>query len=137
VGIPLVKRRWVFFRAARNSGGFVTSDHPVNLLWSDSVDRGPLNSPGFGLRNTVVTFPLTTKLAIAGAFEFENDAREISEEMVAGFNGVTIISATRHIYARDLSFRYQLRESEPPRKAPRLVDDRDFGSNITIDDEDD
>jgi hypothetical protein len=125
----LFNRRWMFLRAPKNSGGFVTCDHPVNLMWSDSVDRrGPFNSPGFGLRNTLVLFPLSARLAIAGAFELNNDAMEVAEENIAELNGAMIVSAVRHVYARDLNFRYQLREAESSRKASRLVDDPHFRS---------
>jgi hypothetical protein len=36
----LFNRGWMFLKAPASSGGFVTCDHPVNLMWSDTEDRG-------------------------------------------------------------------------------------------------
>src|SRR5262249_39989389 len=33
-------RKWVLIRAPQGKTGFVTSDHPVCLMWSDPAERG-------------------------------------------------------------------------------------------------
>src|SRR3954464_9368640 len=59
-------RRWTVLHAPPTSRGFVTSDHPVCLLWSRPT---PYGSPGHGLKGTEVVFPLSPKLALIGVFE--------------------------------------------------------------------
>lgn len=47
----LGKRKWQILVANEASGGFVTTDVPVCITWSDSQDHGIL-SPGFGVLRT-------------------------------------------------------------------------------------
>ena len=122
----LFKRGWMFMRAPTDSGGFVTSDDPVNLMWSDPDERGKVHGPGFGLPGTQIIFPISTKLAVAGAFELKSETREVSEDMVAGFNGGIATMAIRQMYARDLHFRYKVEAKGEARKASRLIDDPHF-----------
>lgn len=62
----LLGRKWVLLIAPSNSGGFVTTDHPVVLQWTDTKDRGAFYPPGFGLRGTEVVFPLSHDLGPDG-----------------------------------------------------------------------
>ncbi len=43
----LARRKWLFLKASKDSGGFATSDHPCCLMWSDEAPRPPFDSPGF------------------------------------------------------------------------------------------
>lgn len=122
----LFRRKWVFLRASASSGGFVTSDHPVNLVWSDPIRAGQFYSPGFGLKGTEVLFPLSSRLAMIGAFDVENATINASDEMVAHFNGAAISMAARQVYARDHNFQYKRSPTEQSRKASRLIDDPQF-----------
>src|SRR5262249_28908623 len=123
----LLKRNWMLLKAPRRSGGFVTSDHPVVLMWSDLKMRGGFYAPGFGCTGTEVLFPICTRLAVVGAFELKNGpAVEVNESAVASFNGAQIAYAERQVYARDRNFTYVLQSDEPPRKASRLIHDRGF-----------
>lgn len=45
--MPL-KRKWVVLKPPRESSGFVTSDHPVCLMFSDPARRGKFYGPGHG-----------------------------------------------------------------------------------------
>ena len=122
----LFKRNWIFLKAAPNSAGFITSDHPVVLVWSDPARTGRSYPPGFGLPGTEVMFPLSTRLAMIGAFEIRNGTMEASEEMVAHLNGAVVATATRQVYARDHNFQYKRSPAEQARKASRLIDDPQF-----------
>jgi hypothetical protein len=117
----LFKRKWAVLKCQDNSGGFVTSDHPVCLTWSDPNKRGPV---GHGTRGTEIVFPICSRLAMVGAFEIEDNEIDASEEMVAAVNGTVIQFSDRHVYARDHNFRYTLRWGEMPSKASKLVADR-------------
>ena len=124
--LPLIFRRgWVLLKAPKDSGGFVTSDHPVCLT---TVGGAPsiAHRPGYGLRSTEVLFPLSPKLALVGAFETSDGEAEIEEDMVAIFNGTVATFAERQVYARDYHFHYAFREGEPYRKASKLVSDPKF-----------
>ena len=122
----LLDRNWLMVRAPKNSGGFITSDHPVVLTWSEPDMRGGFYSPGFGLTGTSVLFPVCTRLAVIGAFEHEEAVIDVPDSAVAGFNGAQVAYAERQVYARDYNFRYSMQPSEMPRKASRLIDDKRF-----------
>ena len=123
--LPLIFRRgWVLVKAPEDSGGFVTSDHPFCLTWSEPGMRGP---PGLGRKNTEIIFPLSPRLAVVGAFELQDGGEhDASADLVAAMNGTIIAFAERQVYARDRSFTYCFEEGEAARKASRLIDDRRF-----------
>lgn len=114
--LPLLgARKWQLLRAPPNAGGFVTSDHPVVLLWSDAKDRGPFHSPGFGLRGTEVIFPVSSDLAMVGTFEGQDDVVDVAPGIVAFVNGIIIAYSERQVYARGDHFWYvQDPVAEPP-----------------------
>jgi hypothetical protein len=121
----LLKRKWVLVRAPKGSGGFITSDHPVVLTWSDATMHGGLYGPGFGLTGTEVYFPVSTRLAAVGAFELQEGTIDVPSHAVASLNGAQIAYASRQVYARDHNFIYAL-DKGGPRKASKLIDDRRF-----------
>jgi hypothetical protein len=121
-------RRWWFIRASQSSGGFVTSDHPATLIWSDPAVRGG-PSPGLGMRRTQLIFPLSNRLALIGAFEIEEKAGEAPEELVEQINGTTILNTTRQVYARDTNFRYRISQQQGSRKASKLIAEHYFRIN--------
>jgi hypothetical protein len=47
--LPLIfERGWRLLRAPASSAGFITSDHPFALFWSDPKMRGSFFRPGWG-----------------------------------------------------------------------------------------
>jgi hypothetical protein len=122
--LPLLfERRWVIIRASPECAGFITSHHPVCLIWSEPRGRIPI---GLGLRGTEVVFPISPRLAVLGAYEIEEGDADATPLLVAEMNGTIALFAERHVYARDMNFAYSLDEKEGPRKAKALVDDRRF-----------
>jgi hypothetical protein len=120
-----LRRNWMLLKASDGSGGFITSDHSVVLMWSDPKMRGGFYGPGFGLPSTQV--PVAARLAVVGAFELKpGTVIEIGEAGVAGLNGAQVAYSVRQVYARDQNFRYALQPDEPPREASRLIEDRRF-----------
>lgn len=127
--LPLLGRRsWMLLRAAAGSGGFVTSDHPVSLYWTDPRNRGAFYPPGFGVRGTEVLFPVSHELAMVGTFDGPHGICDATAEQVALANGVTIRYGQRQIYARDDRFRFAFAEGDVRRGADLLRDLPDPGS---------
>jgi hypothetical protein len=118
----LVKRKWMLVKAPQDSPGFVTSDRPVCLIWSEKKRR-PI---GFGLKGTEVVFPVSNRLVVMGAFELEDSDITINERQVAELNGLFVAYSRRQVYARDLNFLYTPRFGHEPQKGSRLIKDRAF-----------
>jgi hypothetical protein len=100
----LWNRKWQVVVAADGSGGFVTTDDPACLRWTDGQLHGGL-SPGFGLKETEIIFPLSTPLALRGSFEGEENVVEADAAMVATINALIISNAQNQVYAHDHSFK--------------------------------
>ncbi|AXA90821.1 DUF4238 domain-containing protein [Massilia sp. YMA4] len=105
--LPLLDRRnWLLVRASADSGGFITSDHPVVLRWDREPPSGTFFSPGFGLRNTEVLLTLSHDVALIGSFNEAGGAVEVGASQAAHINSVVMQYADRQIYARDNRFWY-------------------------------
>ncbi|SAK53330.1 hypothetical protein AWB82_01801 [Caballeronia glebae] len=102
----LQDRSWVVLRAAPESGGFVTSDHPVTLFWNDPEIEGVFFPPGFGHRDTSVFCPISKNLAIRGCFDDREGTADMPAEIVAAINQRTIFCAGRQVYAENERFRF-------------------------------
>lgn len=117
----LGKRDWLLVRASPGTGGFITSDHPVVLRWTDPQEQA-FGSPGFGLRNTEVLFALSHDLAMIGNFDSGDSVIDADERQVALFNAAIIGHRGRQIYARDDRFRYMMRDGRLRRGSDVLRD---------------
>lgn len=113
--VPLLMQRgWTLIRSNAETGAFVTSDRPVVLDYTDAAKvpfffRG---SPGFGLNNTSVYFPLARYTALLGEFSVEPITVNATRELVANFNARMALAADKHIYAPGLDFPIAGREGE-------------------------
>jgi hypothetical protein len=122
----LLERKWIAFNPPENSSGFITSDHPVCLMFSDPAERGKFHGPGHGLPGTEIIFPVSRRLAVVGAFESEETERQLTEDGVAGINGALVAYADRQVYAHDIDFIYSRQYTENPRRGAELVNDSLF-----------
>jgi hypothetical protein len=122
----LFRRKWVAFTPPSKSSGFITSDHPVCLMFSDPNKRGGFYGPGHGLAGTEIIFPIGRRLAAVGAFELDDGEMALTEEGVAGINGALVAYADRQVYARDVDFTYSRQYGEEPRSGSALVKDTLF-----------
>jgi hypothetical protein len=127
----LLARKWSLLRAPRNTSGYVTSDHPVCLMFSNPRHRGGFYSPGFGLAGTDVLFPISKELALAGTFEGEEREFDLNDFGVAAFNGCIISYARRQVYAQDGEFLYVMSEGGKPRRGAELLNDLKFLKTVT------
>jgi hypothetical protein len=102
----LIRRKWTLIKAKAGSTGFLTSDHPVCLMWSKESTPHRYSSPGFGLPNTQVIFPISSDLAVLGAFEGEEFVGEASDQLVAKINTAIILNSEGQIYGKNNEFNY-------------------------------
>jgi hypothetical protein len=125
--LPLLfARKWVLLKAPEGSAGFITSDHPVCLYWSEPDPARGNRGPGLKHKGSEILFPISPSLAVVGAFELENAEADLTEEEVASSNGTIVVFAQRQVYAPSMNFKYQIDQSQPPKEAAVLVDDDRF-----------
>jgi hypothetical protein len=119
----LFGRKWIALTPPEDSSGFITSDHPVCLMFSDPARRGKFHGPGHGLAGTEIIFPVGRRLALVGAFELQEDELQLNENGVAGVNGAIVAYAERQVYAYDGEYSYARQYNEAPRRGAELVND--------------
>ncbi len=125
--MPLLFRRgWHLLRAPQGSGGFITSDRPFFLMWSDPAMPASLLAPGLALTGTDIYFPISPRLAVVGAFNVANSIEDIDEARVAVANSAMTAGADRQVYARDHGFFYAQTIEEKPRRGGQLISDKRF-----------
>jgi len=123
-------RKWVLFRAPLGATGFVTSDHPVCLMWSDPEKRGKFHPPGHGLRRTQVLFPISNELAVMGAFEAYEEERDAPDWLIAQINATVALHADRQIYARGSDFMYRMAHNERIMRGNEFLADQETLSPV-------
>jgi hypothetical protein len=123
--LPFIfNRKWMTLRAPSDSTGFITSNHPMCLMWADPAERGKFFPPGLGVRGTQLLFPVSTELTIIGAFELDEEEREADELMVAQINGAIILHSDRQFYARDDQFTYRVGHNSRIMKGYEFLEDQ-------------
>jgi len=123
--LPLIcNRQWMLFKAPPGKTGFVTSDHPLCLMWSDPNKRGKFYSPGLGLKGTQIVFPISNELAVIGAFEIDDGDADADDLLIAQINGSIIIHSTRQVYARDSDFMYKMQHHLQIMRGTDLLSER-------------
>ena len=122
---PYLKaRKWIMVFAPPESVGFITSDRPVALSWSDPATRQSPCPPGFGLKGTQVLFPISRGMVAVGAFEGDEGSFTADEDLVSKVNGSTMYHAIRQIYGASGEFLYNLKIGGKVRRGVELVNDR-------------
>lgn len=125
--LPLIfNRKWMLFRT-RPETGFITSDHPMCIMWSNPEARDGTRPPGIGLLKTQLLFPISNELAIIGAFELdEGDEVDADEQLVAQINGSIVLHAMKQVYARDSNFTYMMKHHTEIMRGNALLNDQCF-----------
>jgi hypothetical protein len=122
----LMQRKWSLLRAAPNSGGIITSDHPVCLMWANPRERHGFYGPGLGTVATELLFPISKDLALFSRFEGDECAYDASDYQVAAFNGAIACFAERQVFAENDRFVYVMREGVAPRRGSQLLNEPGF-----------
>ena len=105
----MVDRSWRLFVADERNGPFITSDRPVVSTWKhpEKIPVMMRQSPGYGMTDTEVYFPLTQRLALVGTFEdAEGGTLKAPIEMIAMGNLRMIEYAFEQVYSAKKAFPY-------------------------------
>lgn len=98
----LGQRKWTLYLVPGDYGEFITTSRPVVIAYI-APEKVPLylrHSPGFGLKNTEVYFPLTKHALLVG--RWDGDEKTISPANQA-FVGVMNYQMIQHSYGLALS----------------------------------
>jgi Protein of unknown function (DUF4238) len=114
-------------RAKAETGGFVTTDHPVCVHKPGApVNYGQLYAPGFGLADLDILFPLSSLVCLIGRREGEEDVIEVGLHGVANVNATVMGFALRQTYSTDDQFYYTRSPHEPIGRGFTLLKDPIF-----------
>lgn len=102
----LVNRKWTLCVADNASGLFIGGDNPVVLGRTNDPEGASRMPLGFGLRNTMVTFPLSKELVILGTFEGTAGRIVATREVVADFNKCMILRADEVVFSANEEFEF-------------------------------
>ena len=97
--LPLLRNRnWCVCYNDNGGEHFVVTDKPVAVTWSDGRPPG-FFGPAFGLLNTDITSPLSSRVALVGRFEDTPERLELNAQSVGSVNAKTIWYSQRFIAA--------------------------------------
>ena len=101
----LHKRNWVLLKAAGEAGEFITADNPVSLTFNNPT-LSTFISPGFGLQDTTVYFPVSKNLALIGEFDGTDSIESANKHLVAILNSRIIANSYQRVFASKSNFNY-------------------------------
>ncbi|MDD5268047.1 MAG: DUF4238 domain-containing protein [Methylococcales bacterium] len=104
----LYRRNWILVRATKDAAPFITTDNPVSLTWNEPEKIPPFyrGSPGFGMSDTQVYFPVSQDLALIGEFDGENKIIIATPELVSILNTKMLYNAYKQIYSPKIGFHF-------------------------------
>lgn len=110
----LASRNWLIIRSTNDSGPFITTDNPVNLTWKEPAKIQPFyrNSPGYGMKDTQVYFPVSKNLALIGEFDGPNGILDGTRALIAALNSKMLIFTYKQIYAPKIGFYFRGKKGE-------------------------
>jgi hypothetical protein len=104
----LGQRLWTVYTTHGSTGEFLTTNRPVTLTYIDPEKIPPFyrQSPGFGLSNTEVHFPLTRHAMLVGRFDRGGPTEEAKESFVAAVNTHMMLHCHGKVFSRLPEFLY-------------------------------
>lgn len=102
----IYNRNWILVRSNEDSGPFITSDNPVNLMWKrpENIPLIYRNSPGYGAKDAFLYFPISKNLALIGEFDGPKGIIDGTKEFVAILNTNLLIFVYKQLYAPKINF---------------------------------
>ncbi|PTT24254.1 hypothetical protein DBR18_27960 [Pseudomonas sp. HMWF021] len=101
----LHQRNWIVLETGDEAGEFITTDNPVSLTFHNPA-LFPFMSPGFGLPDTMVYFPVSKNLALIGEFGREDAVKTANKHLVAMLNSKIIANSYQRVFASKSNFNY-------------------------------
>lgn len=101
----LHQRNWIVLETSDEAGEFITTDNPVSLTFLNPASF-PFMSPGFGLPDTMVYFPVSKSRALIGEFGGEDGIKAANKILVAVLNSKSIASSYQRVFASKTNFNY-------------------------------
>jgi hypothetical protein len=120
----LWSKKWQLVIASDDSGGFVTTDDPVTIRWTDGQEHE--ERPGMAEEHSEIIFALSTKLALRGRSEGEENLVNADAFAVAEINSHLINNSARQVFAYDHSFKFARGEPAELRSGSTLNQDEHF-----------
>ena len=110
----LFERKWVLILATDETGPLITTDNPVILTWNNPESIPPLyrKSPGHGMRDTQILFPLSRNITLLGEFDGNEGILEGNKEFIASLNSKMLSFAYKQIYAPKMNFYFYNKANE-------------------------
>lgn len=107
----LGKRLWTIYTTDASKGEFLTTNRPVTLTYiaPEKVPHFYRRSPGFGLTNTEVYFPLTRHAILVGRFDRGGHTKVAQESFIAATN----MHMMSHCYGKAFSAQSELLYLDP------------------------
>ncbi|MCK1447703.1 DUF4238 domain-containing protein [Bradyrhizobium sp. 48] len=118
----LWNKKWQVMVASDDSGGFVTTDDPVTIRWTDGQEHA--DRPGIADPNSEIVFPLSNMLTLRGRPEGAEGVVTADAAMVAEINDQIIAGASRQVFAYNHSFKFA--RGEEQRSGATLNQDEQF-----------
>lgn len=98
-------RNWIVLETGSEAGEFITADNPVSLTFHNP-ELFAFVSPGFGLPDTMVYFPVSKNLALIGEFDREDGVKKANKHLVAMLNSKIIANSYQRVFASKSNFNY-------------------------------
>ena len=110
----LFERKWVLILATDVTGPLITTDNPVILTWNnpESIPHIYRKSPGHGMRDTQILFPLSRNMILLGEFDGNEGILEGSKELIASLNSKMLSFTYKQIYAPKMNFYFYNKANE-------------------------
>lgn len=105
-------RNWILVKKGELTGEFITTDNPVSLTWNYPERVSQFLSPGFGLKDTMVYFPVSKSLALVGEFDRPDEMIEANKGLVSILNSKTIANSYQRIFSSKSNFSYVAKGGE-------------------------
>jgi hypothetical protein len=98
-------REWTLLIAGPQTGGYITTDHPVCVTNGDGVPPSFQNPIGHGTTGSTLIIPICKDLLAIGTFTGLRSVVHATNLQVAMLNSMVVQFAERQIYAADDQFR--------------------------------
>jgi len=102
-------RNWLLIKSTEKTGPFITTDNPVNLSWKEPEKIPPLyrNSPGYGMKDTQVYFPISRNIALIGEFDGSDSMIEGDLNLISALNTKMLMFTYKQLYSSKTDFKFR------------------------------